>query len=148
MVQRTSLRPVDVTAAPPALKVKVEKEEKISIRERIQFETGKATLLKRSYVILDEVVGVMKSKPAIRRVRIEGYTDSVGSAQANLELSQKRAEAVMAYMVKKGIEARRLRAKGYGQERPVADNQTKEGRAQNRRVEFTIRRQRRTGGTP
>ena len=72
-------------------------------------------------------------------VGIEGHTDNVGNAAANQALSARRAEAVKAYLVGKGIAADRLTATGYGQERPVADNSTINGRAENRRVDFTFK---------
>ena len=71
-------------------------------------------------------------------IEVEGHTDNVGKAEVNKKLSQKRADAVKDYLIKKGIEADRLSAIGYGSEQPIADNKTKEGRAQNRRVEFKI----------
>jgi OOP family OmpA-OmpF porin len=69
-------------------------------------------------------------------VEIRGYTDSVGPASYNLELSQRRAEAVKQYLVNAGIDPSRLVAKGYGEADPIASNKTPEGRAQNRRIEF------------
>lgn len=134
--QRTAFSPLTVTASPPPPPVR--KVEKIEIRETIQFETGKAKIKRRSHVILDEVVKVMQTRTGISKVRIEGHTDTVGDADKNRTLSQARAESVLAYLVKKGIAANRLEAKGYGPDKPIADNKTDEGRSKNRRVEFTI----------
>ena len=72
------------------------------------------------------------------KIEIEGHTDNTGKAAFNQKLSQLRAEAVKTYMIKKGIDAARLSVVGYGQEKPVADNSTSKGRAENRRVEFRL----------
>ena len=90
----------------------------------------------RSYAILDEVASVMAEYPNLK-VRVEGHTDSQGNDQRNQELSQTRADAVMAYLIEKGVSPTRLSAVGFGESAPVADNGTREGRAQNRRVQFT-----------
>jgi len=70
---------------------------------------------------------------------VQGHTDNTGTREHNLELSQKRAGSVVAYLVEKGVEAGRLEAKGYGPDVPIADNATPEGQEQNRRVEFKIK---------
>ena len=114
-------------------------KEKIEIREAIQFETNKDVIRPESEPVLAAVANVLKTHPEIVMVRIEGYTDSLGPEDYNLQLSQKRAVAVWSWMVEKGgIEAARLQAKGFGQTRPIADNATPEGRARNRRVEFNL----------
>jgi OOP family OmpA-OmpF porin len=109
----------------------------IEITEKIQFETGKSTLLPVSRPILDDVVQVMRDRPDLR-VRVEGHTDDQGSDDQNLKLSQGRAEAVRAYLISKGIEAKRLTALGLGETMPIDTNRTNTGRARNRRVEFHI----------
>ena len=103
----------------------------------IQFESGKDVIKKSSFSVLDKVVKVMKENPSYD-LEIDGHTDSQGVASKNLELSQKRAESVKNYLVKSGVEASKLTAKGFGQTTPVADNATAAGRAQNRRVEFKV----------
>ena len=103
----------------------------------IQFETGKAVIIKKSYPILNEVVKVFKENPTYI-VEVQGHTDNVGKAEINLNLSEKRAQAVRDYLVKSGIEGKRLTAHGYGSTVPIADNSTSAGRAKNRRVEFKI----------
>ena len=113
----------------------------IAIIDKIQFETGKADLKPVSFPVLDEVVKVMKENPQIEEVDIEGHTDSTGSADVNRKLSQARAESVMKYVISKGIKASRLTPKGYGPDRPIADNATDAGREANRRVEFLITKQ-------
>ncbi|MDR3653739.1 MAG: thrombospondin type 3 repeat-containing protein [Paludibacter sp.] len=103
----------------------------------IQFESSKDVIKKSSYSILNQVVKVLKENPSYN-VEINGHTDSQGVAAKNLDLSQRRAEAVKAYLTKNGIDASRLTAKGFGQTMPIADNGTAAGRAKNRRVEFKV----------
>lgn len=111
---------------------------KIDIIEKVFFKTNLAEIEPVSLPILDEVAKVLTATPAIAKVRIEGHTDNAGTPAKNKSLSQRRAEAVKAYLVKAGVAAGRLQAKGYGQEKPIADNATAEGRGTNRRVEFVI----------
>jgi outer membrane protein OmpA-like peptidoglycan-associated protein len=113
-------------------------EKAIEITEVVQFETGSARLLPESERLLDEVADAIKRHPEIRKVQVEGHTDSVASASYNMRLSNQRAASVRSYLIKQGVEARRLVAKGYGLTRPIADNDTEEGRFRNRRVEFNI----------
>ena len=101
----------------------------------INFNSGSGVITKESYAILDEVAGIMNQYPNLN-VSIEGHTDAQGNDAKNLQLSSNRAQAVQAYLMQKGISASRLRAVGYGETAPVADNATAAGRAQNRRVEL------------
>lgn len=103
----------------------------------IQFETGKSTLKESSYVLLADLVEIMKLKPSMK-ILIAGFTDSDGDDNANLLLSQKRADAVKQYLVSKGISAKRVLALGYGETKPIADNSTEEGKAKNRRTEIKV----------
>jgi OmpA-OmpF porin, OOP family len=103
----------------------------------IQFETGKDVIRPGSFPILNNVVSIMKENKEYNLI-INGHTDNVGKPDANMTLSQKRAEAVKAYLVKNGVEQNRLNSFGYGDTKPVADNKTPEGRAKNRRVEFVV----------
>lgn len=103
----------------------------------IQFETGKDIIRKVSNPILDNVVSVMNENPAYL-LEINGHTDNTGDKSFNTDLSQRRANAVKAYLISKGIKADRLTAKGFGDSQPAADNKTSAGRAKNRRVEFKI----------
>jgi len=112
----------------------VEKGKKV-IFKGITFAPGKATLTEEAKRVLDKVYESLRDNPTIR-VEIRGFTDSIGSAAANLNLSQRRADAVKDYLVKKGIKFDRLNAIGYGEANPIASNKTKEGRAKNRRIEF------------
>lgn len=101
----------------------------------ISFDTGKWDLKADGQATVREIVAALKSAPTLK-VAIEGHTDNVGQAAANKALSEKRAQSVMAAIVAGGIDARRLSAAGFGQERPVADNRGEEDRARNRRVEL------------
>jgi outer membrane protein OmpA-like peptidoglycan-associated protein len=113
----------------------------IAIIDKIQFETGKADLKPVSFPVLDDVVKVLKANPQIKEVDVEGHTDSDGTADLNRKLSQARAESCVKYIESKGIKKGILTAKGYGPDRPIADNNTAEGKEANRRVEFLITRQ-------
>ncbi|MBX2799884.1 MAG: OmpA family protein [Myxococcales bacterium] len=116
-------------------------EGKIVITDKVYFSTGRSTIQRRSHDVLDAVVGIMTRLKGIKKLRVEGHTDSVGDDDRNMELSQSRAEAVVAYLVDKGISEERLVSKGFGETKPVGDNETDEGREQNRRVEFNIEEQ-------
>ncbi|MBN2349820.1 MAG: OmpA family protein [Bacteroidales bacterium] len=107
------------------------------ILKNIFFEFGKSALKPESYSELDNVVKLLESNESIR-IEISGHTDNVGSLKANTKLSQDRAKAVSTYLVGKGINSSRLEYKGYADTQPVATNNTADGRAQNRRVEFKI----------
>ncbi len=117
------------------------KKETTSILKKamqgIQFETGKAVIKKASYGILDKVADVFLENPTYY-AEVQGHTDNVGKPELNKKLSQARAESVRDYLIKKGVEAGRLTAMGYGDEKPIASNKTAAGRTQNRRVEFDI----------
>jgi outer membrane protein OmpA-like peptidoglycan-associated protein len=102
---------------------------------QINFDTGKATIKPDSQAIVDQIVALLKDNKDLK-LSVEGHTDNVGDAKANKALSEARAKAVVAALTQKGIAASRLKAVGFGQEKPVADNSTDEGRAKNRRVEL------------
>jgi OOP family OmpA-OmpF porin len=101
----------------------------------INFNTGESIIDPASYRFLDEVADILAQNPALK-VEIQGHTDNRGSAAFNQKLSEKRANAVLDYLVQKGVSRDRLTAAGYGFSRPAASNDTPEGRAQNRRVEL------------
>ncbi len=105
---------------------------------KILFETGSSVIKKSSYKILDETVTVLKDNEELN-ISVDGHTDNVGKPASNMKLSQARANAVKAYLVKKGIKASRIEATGYGDTKPIADNATAEGRLQNRRVELNVK---------
>lgn len=101
----------------------------------VHFDTAKAIIKPESQPLIDQVAEMLKSNPDLK-VSVEGHTDNVGQPKANQELSQNRAKAVMTALTAKGIDAGRLQAQGWGDQRPVADNRTEDGRAKNRRVEL------------
>ena len=102
-----------------------------------QFDFDKSTLKLEGKRMVDEAIKVMKDKPTLQ-VSVEGHTDSVGSDAYNKKLSERRAKAVRDYMVSQGIDASRITTHGFGKSKPVASNETAEGRAENRRVEVVI----------
>jgi outer membrane protein OmpA-like peptidoglycan-associated protein len=122
---------------PPEKKKIVVGRNEIKLLEPIQFEYNKANILKVSFELLDEVVGLMNERESLR-LGIYGHTDNQGGADYNKRLSERRAASVVKYLVDKGIAKERLESAGYGMERPLEDNATDEGRAKNRRVEFKI----------
>ena len=103
----------------------------------IRFENGKATIKKSSNNILNQIAQTFIDNPTYR-VEVQGHTDNVGNYKFNMDLSERRAQAVRDYLIKKGVPAASLTAHGYGPDKPIADNKTKKGRALNRRVEFDI----------
>ncbi len=118
-------------------KVRVTKE-KIEILEKVYFDTGKSTIKPISFNILNQVAQVLRANPQITKILVEGHTDSRGSDSSNLALSKERAAAVVQFLTAAGVEAERLQSEGFGEEKPIASNDSKSGREQNRRVEFTI----------
>ena len=116
------------------LRYKRERPEQPFILAGVNFDTAKATIRPESFARLDEVVDFMAHKKEAR-VEISGHTDNVGDPKANRTLSEKRAQACRNYIVSKGIDKKRLDAIGFGDERPIAPNDTDEGRQKNRRIE-------------
>lgn len=102
----------------------------------INFAVSKAEITPSSHGILDEIVAALEDRPALK-VQVEGHTDSTGARAFNMDLSNRRAQAVVDYLVGKGIGSSRISAKGFGPDRPIADNATKLGRSKNRRVQLT-----------
>lgn len=107
------------------------------VLDNVYFDTGKSTLKPTSYKALNDLAEILKIKNTMV-VEIQGHTDNVGKEEENTRLSQKRAEEVKKYLVAKGIEAKRIQAKGYGPTLPIADNATDEGRAKNRRTSLNV----------
>jgi outer membrane protein OmpA-like peptidoglycan-associated protein len=103
----------------------------------VLFPSGQSVLLPAAMSSLDNVVTALKSTPD-RNIMIEGHTDSVGQRTYNMDLSQKRAQSVRDYLVGHGLPAEIVRAQGVGPDRPIADNGTADGRANNRRVEIVV----------
>ncbi|MER3522611.1 MAG: hypothetical protein C4326_00725 [Ignavibacteria bacterium] len=127
--------PLDANDDVPKKKeIKVEVGKAI-VLEGIVFKTGSAAIGPASEEILEQAFNTLDQNKDVT-VEIRGYTDNVGSRAANMRLSQRRADAVKAWLVKKGIAAERITTKGYGLDNPIADNKTPEGRQKNRRIEF------------
>jgi len=124
----------EVTADASSLADELNKSGHVAVYG-IHFDTGKATIQTDSESILGEIVKMLQQNPDIN-LSVEGHTDNVGSAAANQTLSEKRAQAVVAWLTSHGVEGSRLKAKGWGQAKPVADNTTDDGRAKNRKVEL------------
>ena len=109
-------------------------ESKI-ITHGINFDVNKATIKPESMGTLNMIVGILKDNPDIK-FEVGGHTDTDGADDYNLKLSQQRADAVRDQLIKMGVDASRLTAKGYGETKPISDNNSLEGKANNRRVEF------------
>jgi outer membrane protein OmpA-like peptidoglycan-associated protein len=120
----------------PEIKKEV-KEILTKAMEGVYFDTNLSKIKKVSFKVLDNVVTVMKNNPDYK-LQIDGHTDNVGDDAKNLQLSKDRAKAVKDYLVSKKVDAGRLFSEGYGETKPKATNDTKDGRAKNRRVEFTV----------
>ncbi len=114
--------------------IAVEKGKAI-VLDGVNFSSGSANLTENSKIILGKVLRTMKDNPEIE-VEIRGYTDNTGNKKFNYKISQRRADSVKDYLVNNGIEASRIQTKGFGPEDSIAPNNTKEGRAKNRRIEF------------
>ena len=118
-------------------------EAEIVINEKIQFAFGSPQIKAASNPLLDEIAKTLKDNPRIKKVEIQGHTDNVGKEKFNQRLSQKRAEAVMQALIARGVAKDRVSAKGYGMDKPLVSNETEEGQAKNRRVQFKITEQER-----
>jgi outer membrane protein OmpA-like peptidoglycan-associated protein len=112
--------------------------KRIAIKQQVQFVAGSAEIAPASTALLSEVADVLLRNQDIARVEVQGHTDNSGTEVVNTELSERRAQAVRDWLVKAGVEAERLSAKGYGSSRPLAPNITQQNRARNRRVELVI----------
>lgn len=112
----------------------------ILIHEKVHFETDKAIIKPESYGLLSQVARVMIEHPEILTVSVEGHADERGSDSHNLDLSTRRARAVLEFLVKAGVSAQRLESRGFGESRPIAEGSDEEAWAKNRRVEFVITR--------
>jgi OOP family OmpA-OmpF porin len=142
--------PIRIAIAPPApppppqdapqKQVKI-RDNRIEIGEKIQFAYNKAEVLQVSFALLDELAKVIQENPHVQKVSIEGHASDEGEEQHNLLLSKARAEAVRVYLIGKGVAAERLSSTGHGESKPLASNDSEEGREKNRRVEFHITKQ-------
>lgn len=133
---------MDVVLKPvPKQLLVVLKKEKIEIKKQVHFATAKDVILPDSAPLLDQIASVIMENDRLKLIRIEGHTDSEGDDAYNLDLSERRAKSVMRALLERGIEPGRLKAVGYGETQPIADNKKAAGRALNRRVEFMIEQQ-------
>jgi outer membrane protein OmpA-like peptidoglycan-associated protein len=141
-VRTVSVETTPAPAPPPAPKVEeVQKKLTEMIRlKNVEFETASARITPAGRVILDEVAAVLIGAPQVK-VAIEGHTDSLGAADSNLTLSRARAASVLQYLISKGIAAGRMTSDGFGATRPIASNNTADGRRTNRRIEFVVKQQ-------
>jgi outer membrane protein OmpA-like peptidoglycan-associated protein len=105
--------------------------------DHLNFESGTTVITKESEATLTDLLAILKAYPAVDS-RLEGHTDSVGQPAANKKLSEDRAAAIESYLVKSGIDTKRITTAGYGQEKPLASNDTDDGRAKNRRLELVV----------
>jgi len=123
--------------------------DEIKILDAVFFDTGKATIKKKSFELLTEVADTIKSNPALQKIEVQGHTDDVGNAGANLRLSQARAESVRKFLVEAGVDAGRLEARGFGDTQPAVPitglkgGAVRKAREANRRVQFKILEQQR-----
>jgi len=120
----------------------------VRVLQQVHFATGSATILPDSFPMLMEIAQLLKANPTIKKMRVEGHTDSHGGADFNLDLSTRRAASVRTWLVEHGTDAGRLESEGYGLTRPIQTNDTDEGRAANRRVEFKITEEDKGGPPP
>ena len=114
------------------------KSEKIELSETVEFETDSAVLTDRGRLLLDDVARELTDHPEVKKIQIEGHTDAVASNKHNMKLSQDRVASVRKYLLSKGVDAKRLSSKAFGETKPIASNKTEEGRTKNRRVEFRV----------
>ncbi len=121
-------------------------DSRLLVNQRIFFDFDSDTLRNVSFPVLDEISSAIRRNPDIARLRVEGHTDDVGTPEYNVDLSFRRARAVMEYLIAHGVARDRLEVAGYGHQHPVSEDRSAEGQSLNRRVEFTILRT--TGGPP
>ena len=126
---------VEPPKPPPRVEVR---DNSIEIHEKIQYEVNKAIIKPESFGLLDEIVKVIQENSYIKKIQIEGHASAEGDAKHNMKLSDDRAKSVRKYLSDHGVDPERLVAKGFGITKPLASNDTEEGREKNRRVEFNI----------
>jgi OmpA-OmpF porin, OOP family len=126
-----------ILSEPPATKLA---QQAIVLSQQVQFETGTAVLRPESDRVLSEVARILADHPEVELLEVQGHTDEVGTPDYNRQLGQSRATSVVDWLVQHGVKRERLAPKGYGSDRPIADNTSEEGRQKNRRVEFKILR--------
>jgi len=129
--------PKDNQGCPRKQALIIVRRDHIELKQQVHFATNKSRILHDSDELLREVAQAIKDAPLVK-MRIEGHTDNVGSLDANMKLSQARADAVRDFLIKAGVDPQQIVAEGYGPTRPIASNATKAGKAANRRVEFRM----------
>jgi OmpA-OmpF porin, OOP family len=112
--------------------------ENLKILDKVYFALNKATILPKSFPLLDQIAAVLNQQQRVKLLQIEGHTDNTGKPDYNLKLSGERASSIRDYLIKKGVDGKRLVGKGFGQDKPAQPNDTPAGRDANRRVEFNI----------
>jgi outer membrane protein OmpA-like peptidoglycan-associated protein/tetratricopeptide (TPR) repeat protein len=120
-----------------SMELKKTEKGKSFVLNNIYYQTGSDELFPESIIVLNEFAFFLKDHPEMK-IEIQGHTDNTGNAQENIELSQKRAEKVIQFLQEKGVDKANIRAKGYGAEKPIASNNTADGRSKNRRTEFLV----------
>ena len=128
---------IEVGAANASAATQQRKLREALAESSVEFESASARLTAKGKALLDELAVIIQEDPGTR-IEVQGHTDGRGSAERNLRLSEARAAATVEYLVGKGIAAKRLSARGYGQNRPIAHNDSEEGRRQNRRIDFLV----------
>ncbi len=134
-VKAEELTELQVVLVPAKVEIQA---ERIDIQDSVYFEVNKDIIKSESYELLDEVAETLVAHPELTLIRIEGHTDNRGAADFNKDLSQRRAEAVRTYLISKGVEAERLEAVGYGEEKPLKKGNNEAAWSQNRRVDFFV----------
>lgn len=136
----TEAQKIELKVIPELKEVKVTEEERglvVTLTFKVLFDFDRFELKEIAHSSLDEVEGLLKAYPQ-NKIKVEGYTDTIGSAEYNLRLSQLRAESVAKYLIQKGVPTSRIETTGYGETKPIDSNATIQGRQQNRRVEIVI----------
>ena len=123
---------------PPPAVVEAPVPSRIELREKVQFAKDSHVILEVSHAVLDEAAAQILGEPRIKKIRIEGHASADGNDAHNLSLSTRRARSVRQYLITKGVPEYKLVSEGFGETKPIADNETAEGREANRRVEINV----------